>query len=84
VYCWGFNGSGQLGDGTMADRVAPTRVVGVGGAGQLGEVLEVGAGTLHTCARLASGIVCWGDGDLGQLGGAPTSAAPRVVAIEIE
>ena len=26
IYCWGANGSGQLGDGTQIDRVAPVRV----------------------------------------------------------
>jgi alpha-tubulin suppressor-like RCC1 family protein len=26
LHCWGFNGSGQLGDGTTDDRTAPTPV----------------------------------------------------------
>ena len=26
IYCWGANGSGQLGDGTQTDRAAPVRV----------------------------------------------------------
>jgi alpha-tubulin suppressor-like RCC1 family protein len=28
AYCWGKNDRGQLGDGTLIDRVAPTRVLG--------------------------------------------------------
>lgn len=28
AYCWGKNDRGQLGDGTLVDRAAPTRVVG--------------------------------------------------------
>jgi alpha-tubulin suppressor-like RCC1 family protein len=28
AYCWGYNGNGQLGDGTSTDRVIPTAVIG--------------------------------------------------------
>lgn len=62
--CWGRNGSGQLGDGTISDRFLPTAVVGFA-AGASG----VEAGAYHTCAiTSAGGVQCWGANDRGQLG----------------
>lgn len=64
VWCWGYNAHGELGDGTVANRVNPVPVFGIFDA------TAVGAGSYHTCAvRGASGQVwCWGDDDLRQLG----------------
>jgi alpha-tubulin suppressor-like RCC1 family protein len=28
IYCWGYNGSGQLGDGTTTTRWSPVKVAG--------------------------------------------------------
>jgi alpha-tubulin suppressor-like RCC1 family protein len=45
-------------------------------------ITAIDAGTLHTCAVLASGrVACWGDNSTGQLGASgPSSAAPVLVA----
>ncbi len=32
IWCWGYNGNGQLGDGTFASRTIPTLVRGIGAA----------------------------------------------------
>lgn len=79
VWCWGFNGAGQLGDGTRADRLAPVRVVGL----PPGVMVErVAAGRHHTCALLEDGTAwCWGENASGQLGDGSTAdrATPQRV-----
>lgn len=72
VYCWGGNGSGQLGIDTMVDTTAPTMHVaglddGIDGA------FPAYAGARHTCARAYGNTIlfdatCWGDNSSGQLG----------------
>jgi alpha-tubulin suppressor-like RCC1 family protein len=64
AYCWGYNGSGQLGVGTFADsRHVPTAVLG--GL----HFRSVSAGSRHTCGiTTADRAVCWGDNNFGQLG----------------
>jgi alpha-tubulin suppressor-like RCC1 family protein len=49
AYSWGHNNYGQLGDGTLADRVAPGLVSGLTG------VAAISAGNTHAYASLISG-----------------------------
>lgn len=78
VKCWGSNQYGQLGDGTTADKGAPTDVNGLPGG-----VAALTAGDNHTCALLqGDGVKCWGLNSSGQLGDSTTtnSAFPVDVA----
>lgn len=76
--CWGENESGQLGRGTRSVATTPVPV-----AAALGALRDV-AVTLHTvCAVTTAGAAwCWGDGELGQLGGgAITGTRAPVLAL---
>jgi alpha-tubulin suppressor-like RCC1 family protein len=59
LFCWGENGIGQLGDGTMTERHTPTQEV----THSIRKALAAGARL--TCAIRPQGdLYCWGRGDL--------------------
>ncbi|CAN5464441.1 hypothetical protein BH10BDE1_BH10BDE1_08430 [soil metagenome] len=63
--CWGHGvNSGNLGDGTYSDRLAPSRV-----AGGL-KLMGISTGANHACAieKGTGKLYCWGDNAYGQLG----------------
>jgi alpha-tubulin suppressor-like RCC1 family protein len=63
AYCWGRNGSGQLGDGTTAMRVEPTAV-----SANL-KFKHIAIGSDHACGISSSDeVYCWGNGNAGKLG----------------
>ncbi|MFO0631105.1 MAG: hypothetical protein U0325_36515, partial [Polyangiales bacterium] len=79
VRCWGSNGSGQLGNGTTSREPARSPVTVTVLPGPTNPVVQLVAGSVHTCARLQNGAVrCWGANDSGQLGNA--SASPMSAA----
>jgi alpha-tubulin suppressor-like RCC1 family protein len=63
VWAWGYNGSGQLGDGTTSSRSAPVQVSG------LTNVIAVAGGSAHSLALKNDGTVwAWGYNANWQLG----------------
>lgn len=69
LWCWGSNASGQLGDGTTADKKLPVQVAPLGG-----DVAEVALGDEYSCARKTDGTLwCWGANGNGQLGDGTTT-----------
>ena len=81
VNCWGFNTSGQLGDGTTTNRSVP---VAVGAFTDVAATaVSITASSYHTCALLNTGAVnCWGLGVNGQLG-IGTTPAKRSVPVAV-
>jgi alpha-tubulin suppressor-like RCC1 family protein len=69
VWCWGANGSGQLGNGGGASQNVPVQVLGVGGVGLLANIISIGGGASHAVAAMNDNTVyCWGLNGNGQLG----------------
>jgi hypothetical protein len=61
LWCWGFNGSGQLGDGSYTDAQSPVHV--------MDDVGTLAVGQSHSCAVKTDGSAwCWGSNAFGQLG----------------
>lgn len=68
VFCWGSNGSGQLGsagsDASFDGRRSPWPV-----SGGVGNAKKIIGGYEHTCALKHGGVLyCWGKNDSGQVG----------------
>lgn len=75
--CWGYNYSGQLGDGTLVQKSKPVVVSGLGSG-----VASISPGSDHTCALTTAGDAkCWGYGGSGQLGNGSTGASTTPVAV---
>ena len=84
VLCWGIASSGQLGDGSSTNRDHPVYVIdGDGSTTHLTDIVEVTAGSLHTCALKSSGgVLCWGTAGSGQLGNGGTTHTNHPVSVK--
>lgn len=67
--CWGSNGFGQLGDGTLTARSSPNPV-----GGGFTDWIAFDAGSFHTCGiREGGALYCWGRNNAGQVGDGTTA-----------
>lgn len=65
AWCWGYNGSGRLGDNSTTSRATPTRSLMPSGM----SFTLISTGEAHTCALGTDGETwCWGQNFYGQLG----------------
>jgi alpha-tubulin suppressor-like RCC1 family protein len=76
VWAWGNNNGGQLGNGTLVDRLAPVQAMGLTG------VTSVAAGQSSSMALAAGGSIwVWGDNSSGQLGDGTVTSRPMPVQL---
>ncbi|HUB10076.1 MAG TPA: RCC1 repeat-containing protein [Myxococcales bacterium] len=86
VYCWGYNGVGELGTNDTNSSSIPVQVTGLLSGG-----VAVTAGDFHSCALETGGsVLCWGSNSNGQLGdgtlverNAPVTVAKLAPAVAI-
>lgn len=81
AHCWGLNYHGQLGDGTLIQRVLP---VPVDTSGALADVRlrQLSGGVYHTCGLSTVGrAYCWGDNRNGQIGDGSTAETTTPIAV---
>ena len=82
LYCWGRNGNGQLGIGSMGSSHWKDRPTNTNNLGS--DAISVSMGEQHTCAVLDTGVLkCWGRNHHGQVGDGSTTdrSAPQTINV---
>lgn len=92
AWCWGFNGYGQLGDGstdwTLNNLPDPATQEPVGSTPvevdmpPVAGFTAIAAGAHHTCALTDTQAWCWGDNRHGQIG--PAGGAGSLTPVEVD
>jgi alpha-tubulin suppressor-like RCC1 family protein len=76
--CWGYNFNWQVGNSRMTNQPMPSTVAGLDA-----EVVQVEAGTYHSCALLANDkVMFWGSNFRNQLGSGPAIGGFTPVQVE--
>ena len=74
AWCWGYNGYGEVGNGTTTNQTVPTQI--------MTNTSNVSAGGYHTCARTGTSTArCWGRNSSRQIGDG--SATNRLVPVTV-
>jgi alpha-tubulin suppressor-like RCC1 family protein len=83
VYTWGYNDSGQLGDGSNTSSNVPVEVY-TSGVLSGKTITQVAVGFNHCIALASDGAVyTWGDNSYGQLGDGSTTNSNVPVAVDL-
>jgi alpha-tubulin suppressor-like RCC1 family protein len=80
AWAWGYNGSGQLGNGTTTNSSTPVAVSLPSGT----TVTAIAGGSSHSLALTSGGqVLAWGDNTYGQLGNGTTTNSSIPVAVSL-
>lgn len=80
IWCWGFNGTGELSNDSRINSPVPVRARGLDGSQSLALY-----GDSHSCAISSGGTGgCWGSQEYGQLGDGSLGYRPRVEGTVLE
>jgi alpha-tubulin suppressor-like RCC1 family protein len=77
--CWGYNSSGQIGDGTTVSRTLPTAVV----IANVQAMSAGGSGQTACAIRTGGAVSCWGLNNYGQVGDGTTTTRSSPVALTL-
>jgi alpha-tubulin suppressor-like RCC1 family protein len=78
AYCWGYNGSGGLGDATTTTRPKPVAVSGDR------QFRQVEASAFHTCGvTTLNQAFCWGSNEYGKLGDGVSTVGSRKTPVAV-
>ncbi|MGL4948642.1 MAG: leucine-rich repeat protein [Mycoplasma sp.] len=82
MYTWGFNNSGQLGDGGLNDKMRPVKVVDNVESGFVNSnVSQISLGYRHSSALVDGVMYTWGLNNYGQLGNGGTSNSLKPIKV---
>jgi alpha-tubulin suppressor-like RCC1 family protein len=75
VWTWGYNGSGQLGNGTTVNAATPVQVSSITG------VTAIAGGKNHSLALVSGSVWAWGENSQGALGNGSTVQSSTPVQV---
>lgn len=76
VFAWGYDNTGQLGNGSTVGTSTPTAVIGLTSG-----VTAIASGTAHNLAIKNGAVYAWGINDFGELGNGTTTDSHTAVAV---